>query len=329
MNPSIGSEMTRKVCEKDMMRQTILFVLIGAIIVWDTHGEPARVDHTKLESSKAPWNQTILRQVKSMPSGGGYAAGKTALNKLADAVKSIPSGLKVDTKIANPSFCSGATYLVFAAVLNELVVNRRVREESAALARIAIHRQPDGVGVWGRWNANGPGVARLFHETGMGINFESIENALPGDFMKIFWTDEVGCNEFGHLVVFMGCKTGADGVKFVSFWSSNKPDGYGEKEVPLEKVKWAIFSRLLHPERVVVMPSIDSMDRDLSNMLKLSFSKDHVRRLVGITLDPTQRVMVPNLSRIVTDSPKGLPASKQSSGELHELKTERIQPANK
>lgn len=311
--------MTRKVCEKDMMIRTILTALIAAFMT-GAYAEPARLDQPGLDGAKAPWNRTILRLVSRMPSGGGYATDKVALGKLTDAVKTGPSGVKVEPKIAKPSFCSGATYLVFAELFDELVAKGRISRQSQALARLAVNRQPDGMGVWGRWNANGPGVARLFHETGMGLNFESLEQALPGDFMKIFWTDEIGVREFGHLVVFMGCITDEDGAKFVRFWSSNKPDGYGQKEVPLEKIKWAVFSRLLHPERFVRMPPLDSMDRDLANMQKLSFSKDQVRRLVGMLLAPAQGGKVPNVSRIVLDPPKGEPAAPQGSVRLHVVK---------
>jgi hypothetical protein len=320
MNPFNGNATIRKACEENMMRGTIFTALIATFMAGEIHAEPARLDPPELDGAKAAWNQTILRLVSRMPSGGGYAADKVALGKLTDAVKAGPGGVKVEPKIAIPSFCSGATYLVFAELFDELVANERVSEKSPALARLAILRQPDGVGVWGRWNANGPGVARLFHDTGMGMNFESLEQALPGDFMKIFWTNEIGVKEFGHLVVFMGCTTGADGEKLVKFWSSNKPDGYGQKEVPLEKIKWAIFSRLLHPERFVRMPSLDSMDRDLANMQKLSFSKDQVRRLVGMPLASPQGEKVSTVSRIALEHPKMAPTAPQDSGGLHVVK---------
>ena len=34
------------------------------------------------------------------------------------------------------------------------------------LDALMIRNQRDGEGIWGRWNANGPGTARLFHELG-------------------------------------------------------------------------------------------------------------------------------------------------------------------
>jgi len=49
-----------------------------------------------------------------------------------------------------------------------------------------------GEGIWGRWNANGPGTARLFRELQLGQNFDNFNQAKPGDFMKIFWSRQVG-----------------------------------------------------------------------------------------------------------------------------------------
>jgi hypothetical protein len=60
------------------------------------------------------------------------------------------------------------------------------------LDALMIRGQRDGEGIWGRWNANGPGTARLFQELGLGRNFDDFEEAEPGDFMKIFWSPEVG-----------------------------------------------------------------------------------------------------------------------------------------
>ena len=107
-------------------------------------------------------------------------------------------------------------------------VSRSMNETRAALL---VRGQRDGEGVWGRWNANGPGTARLFHELDLGRNFTDYALARPGDFMKIFWTSEVGRAERGHSVVYIGREL-VGGTERVRFWSSNKPAGYGEKSVP-------------------------------------------------------------------------------------------------
>jgi LysM repeat protein len=248
--------------------------------------------------SAAPWNRTILSLIDRMPVGGGYAASATALDKLVGAVKADGIGLQVNPKNATPSFCSGATYLVFASFFDELLAQGQIRQGAAALSRLAVARQSDGVGVWGRWNANGPGVACLFHETGLGTNFESMEQALPGDFMKVFWSNEIGAKENGHLVVFLGCRVAEDGERWVKFWSSNKPDGFGRKEVPASKIKWALFSRLQHPERFVRLPALNSVDSNLALMLKRSFTRDQMRQMTGMPMPVAAAVTAPSATAV-------------------------------
>ena len=114
---------------------------------------------------------------------------------------------------------------------------------------LAIKGQPDGVGIWGRWNSNGPGTACLFHELQIGENFTDWNLARRGDFMKIFWNPNVGRREHGHSAIYLGTTT-ENGVEWVRFWSSNQPNGFGEKRVPKTKIAYVIFSRLKYPERL-------------------------------------------------------------------------------
>jgi hypothetical protein len=135
--------------------------------------------------------------------------------------------------------------------------------------------QPDGVGVWGRWNANGPGTARLFAELGVGRNFVDWEQARAGDFMKIWWSDEIGKLERGHSVIYLG-RESRGGVEQVRFWSSNKPGGYGEKTVPRAKIAWAVFSRFEKPEAITRVESLPARDTFLANMLRVRSSRREV-----------------------------------------------------
>jgi hypothetical protein len=141
---------------------------------------------------------------------------------------------------------------------------------------------PDGVGIWGRWNANGPGTARLFHELGLGKNFTDWEQARPGDFMKIFWSSDVGKKERGHLVVFLGTET-KDGVEHVRFWSSNKPGGYGEKSVQKSKVAAAIFSRLENPSNMQRAAAMPKKDPYLASLLTHESSLSEALQKSGVT----------------------------------------------
>src|SRR5262245_53400600 len=145
-------------------------------------------------------NRVILSIIDSMPIGGGYSASSAATRDLQSAVQVRAGRLEVNPSAARPTYCSGAIYLVFVRAIQKLL------PESVFPGRLnealTIRGQPDGVGVWGRWNSNGPGTACLFHELGLGQNFTSFEAARPGDFMKIFWTQAVGRRERGHSVIF-------------------------------------------------------------------------------------------------------------------------------
>ena len=97
-----------------------------------------------------------------MPKGGRYSVSHFAKIRLQSSAHFesgkffiIPSG---------PSFCSGATYLVFIRTIEALRERGQLRLDYGTLERLIIRDQRDGEGVWGRWNANGPGTARLFHE---------------------------------------------------------------------------------------------------------------------------------------------------------------------
>ena len=187
----------------------------------------------------------------------------------------------VNASGAVPSFCSGATYLVFLKTIAKLQDHGALALDKNSLEALNVYAQRDGEGVWGRWNANGPGTARLFHELALGPSFEDYQRALPGDFMKIFWSSEIGKSERGHLVIYLGTEM-LDGVEYVRFWSSNMPTGYGTKSVPRSKVARAIFSRLQTPENLARIGSLPGSDRFLADMLTRSATISEVRLKCGI-----------------------------------------------
>jgi hypothetical protein len=204
--------------------------------------------------SRKDANHLIVSLLVTMPKGGGYSATSSATRDLQSAVQVSGGKLDVKPAAARSTYCSGATYLVFMRAIQNLLPESSVGPSLAE--SLAIKGQPDGVGVWGRWNANGPGTACLFHELRIGHNFTSFDEAKPGDFMKIFWTDAVGLREHGHSVIYLG-RGSTNGVETIRFWSSNKPGGYGEKAVPRSRISFAIFSRLDAPSNIagsVVLP---------------------------------------------------------------------------
>ena len=218
---------------------------------------------SKVSLSRDP-NSVVLSLLSSMPTGGGYSAGSAATHDLQRAVQVRDGRLVVNPSAAPATFCSGATYLVFVRALQSLAPGLIATDSLAQV--LAVQGQPDGVGVWGRWNANGPGTACLFRELGLGRSFTSFEGAKPGDFMKIFWSDAVGRREHGHSVIYLG-RSWQDGVEMVRFWSSNKPLGYGEKSVPRSRIACAIFSRLEVPDNIRRVLSLPSRNPYLSTLL--------------------------------------------------------------
>lgn len=217
----------------------------------------------QLVLSRQDPNEVILSVLATMPHEGGYSASSETTRRLQTAVQPR-NGLAVLPELARPSYCSGATYLVFLRALQRL--NAGELQANAALVNaLLIRGQPDGVGVWGRWNANGPGTACLFQELKLGRNFTSFDLARPGDFMKIFWTKAVGRAEHGHSVIYLGRETN-QGIEMVRFWSSNQPLGFGEKVVPRARIASAIFSRLENPENIRRAPVLPVRNAYLANL---------------------------------------------------------------
>ncbi len=205
-------------------------------------------------------NGLILDQIKQMPQGGNYSISRFAKIRLQSAAHFESGKFFILPTAPYPSFCSGATYLVFIKTIEVLRAREELHLDFATLEQLIIRDQRDGEGIWGRWNANGPGTARLFHELELGRNFDNFNEARPGDFMKIFWSREVGKSEHGHSTIFLGTENRV-GVEYVRYWSSNIPSGYGEKSVPRNKIVYAIFSRLETPAnlfRIATAPEVDS-----------------------------------------------------------------------
>lgn len=225
--------------------------------------------------STQDYNQLIVDTISAMPPAGSYAKYQKGnkgrefddlFRTVVDLNEAIDTGgfgkkLKVEPRKARQlSFCSSATYLLFAETLERLQDARQLNLAPSVIKEIAdvgdqnsvIMGKLDGIGIFGHWNADGPGTAVLFQRLGLGVNFSSFEKARPGDFLKIFWNENIGKGESGHLVVYLG--TSSDG-KSIQVWSSNLKNtdgtsGYGTMWVEKSRIKRALFSRLTHPENI-------------------------------------------------------------------------------
>jgi hypothetical protein len=144
--------------------------------------------------------------------------------------------------------------------LGSLDIKRRMPDGSARV---------DGQGPFAIFNSNGAGVAAFLKHTGTGFSFrdDKLGHARPGDFLKLFWNENVGATERGHQVVFTGRREVA-GREMICFWSSQRQnrkkrrghgtealyfaasadgkvhEGYGEVCRPRSDVKAMIFSRV-------------------------------------------------------------------------------------
>ena len=212
-------------------------------------------------------NGLILEQIKLMPQGGRYSVSRFAKIRLQSAAHFESGKFFILPSAPYPSFCSGATYLVFIRTIETLRARGELYLDFATLEQLIIRDQHDGEGIWGRWNANGPGTARLFRELRLGRNFDDFSEARPGDFMKIFWSRQVGRSEHGHSTIFLGMENRL-GVEYVRYWSSNVPSGYGEKIVPRNKIASAIFSRLETPANLSRIASAPEVDSYLASLLR-------------------------------------------------------------
>jgi len=264
--------------------------------------------HSALASSgdlSLDLNRELMTTVNQMPQGGAYSTGRDAFNALVDRIQFSGRFLKIDHLLKAPSFCSSATYVVFMETLERLQRSRQLQINAAALPRLMVKDEkgsylPDGFGVWGRWNANGPGTAGLFHDLKMGDNFadDGFYEAKAGDFLKIFWTwgQGVGKNERGHSVVFTRVvPSAARGreVQKVCFWSSHgyedgRESGMGEKCVPRSNIQEMIFSRLTIPSNVneVLSSQFKHENTYLSSLLDTASTIEEARRETNTFVHP-------------------------------------------
>lgn len=234
----------------------------------------------------------VLRAVAAMPRGGGYSTDDDAMEALSckalvwDAEAQI---LRIDPQQAKPTFCSAACYVVLLHALKQWsVANKRPLSPQVWQLMAPALRQPDGLGVWGRANANGPGFARLAADTATGVNFTSPALARPGDFLKFFWSDDIGVDERGHMVVYLGAEKVKDKV-CIRYWSANKPDGCGIRSVPLESMHHLIFTRITHPEAFSNIQHLPPSDSLLEQMQQRAFTWQEVVSACRIILPKTRR----------------------------------------
>ena len=223
------------------------------------------------------YNKMILDIIKAMPKGGGYTLNVNELQLPTITANSVGDG-KWEMRVfeGHPSHCTSATYTIFAMLAATLQNGGRINLTPPELESLAIQptmpdgkARVDGEGPFQIFNSNGAGAAALIKHTGTGISFrdDKFIYARPGDFLKLFWNENVGATERGHQVVFLDHRTVA-GREMVCFWGSQRQkhdkrreggseplyfpmadgdevvDGYGEVCRPRGDIKAMVFSRV-------------------------------------------------------------------------------------
>ena len=255
----------------------ILGFLLVLAFATSAHCLPA----TKPNSNQI--RQWILDSISEMPVQGGYELTLLPAKKMRDAFTWIdPTELVVDPSIAVPSYCTTATYLVFYKTLEKYWNSAQLSPDKNILKMLKPNLEDDGVRIWGRWNSNGPGTGKLFFDLKLGPNFDEITEAQTGDFIKIFWNDQVGKLEKGHTGIFLAHEI-INGVSWLRFWGSSKStQGYSEKLVPFTDFKKILISRLENISNLSKINSLEVLDPFLASMLKVVSNWNEVRQVTGI-----------------------------------------------
>lgn len=231
--------------------------------------------------------QLLATMKQDIAPGGGYDGSDDAVADMSRAVAwdAAQRSLSITPRLARPSFCSGACYLLLVKTLQKLQHAGALALSPEAQQSLAVYGEPDGFGIWGRANANGPGLAKLVHDLGAGVNFTDPAAARPGDFLKFGWTPEIGCRERGHLVLYLGQER-RNGVLCIRYWSSNKPGGYGIRCTELSRMHNLLFTRITAPGNFNRAADLPPADPWLQDMKRRRFSFSEVCRRVGARVTP-------------------------------------------
>ena len=227
------------------------------------------------------WNEILLSVIAGVKNGGEYYTGGTTSahpvtteRAMVNAFTMGSSRPTIDLSKARPSYCSSACYMVLLKTLLTWDTGSQISKKAwtylrpYAVSGMSYAAQADGVGCWGRANANGPGLAILVKELGAGKNYhiaaktsysseaaywKAWANAEPGDFLKIFRDKYIGARERGHMVVYLGHKYALNDAgerdDIIYYWSSqSSTDGYGITSCRASQIYRGVLTKITAPE---------------------------------------------------------------------------------
>ena len=270
------------------------------------------------------FNKIILREIAEVKPYGGYYTGssagggfsKTTWQGMNEAYKMKGARPVIDLAKARPSFCSSACYMVlvrsvltwdtYANTGTPVSVKSWRALKPYTVQGLTYPVQDDGVGAWGRANANGPGMAVLIRELGAGENiliknkkeyksesayWSAWERAEPGDFLKIFRSAAIGASERGHMVVYLGRKKASSGGvrdDIVYYWSSNgsradTSKGYSISSCRASEIYRGVITKVTKPQAFAGASKISPTNRDkwLRSLLDVNVSLADMKKHIS------------------------------------------------
>jgi hypothetical protein len=260
--------------ESSATRHVASFAIAAAItaLSFAAHAEPPRAR----ACGGVDYSAMILEIIRSLPTGGGYSLNADRVQLPTVTAQNIGGGhWEMKVYDGHPSHCTSAAYAVYARLAAVLHNGGKISLSADQIHSLeVIKRMPDGTslvdgqGAYGIFNANGAGVAAFLQHTGTGMSFrdDKLAYARPGDFLKLFWNENVGASESGHQTIYTGRRVTA-GRDMICFWGSQRQnrkkraggtealyfpaeagrevqDGYGEVCRPRSDVKAMVFSRV-------------------------------------------------------------------------------------
>lgn len=234
------------------------------------------------------YNAMVLDIIGGLPTGGGYSVGSDFVSPAVQAHAIGGGRLEMRVYDGFPSHCTSATYALFARLVAVLQNDGRINLNAEQMRALEVNRRMadgtqlvDGQGPYWIFNSNGAGVAALFKHAGIGMSFrdDKLVYARAGDFLKLFWNENVGASEKGHQVVYLG-RRDVGGRDMICFWGSQRQktkkrgsgaeplyfpakaggkvvDGYGQVCRPRADIKEMVFSRITCMEHLSA--GLDSM----------------------------------------------------------------------
>jgi hypothetical protein len=92
-----------------------------------------------------------------------------------------------------------------------------------------------------------------------------------------------------------------NGGETILIWSSNKPDGYGRKEIPVTKIKRAVFSRLEDPRKIEGLLTLSKKDPYLAELERRPSTVNEMLQKIAI---PPEVKPKPTQATPISESPK-------------------------